>query len=55
MSRDQSVGIVVTCTPSALAAQGSQVQILGADLHTTHQAVLWWHPTHEIEEDWHRC
>ena len=28
---------------SDLAAQGSQVQIPGADLHTTHQAMLWLH------------
>ena len=39
---------------SALAAQvlgfGSWVQT-----YTTHQAMLWWHPTYKIEEDWHRC
>ena len=34
-------GVVVKFTRSALVACGSQVQIPGADLHTTHQAVLW--------------
>ena len=27
----------------------------GTDLHITHQAVLWRHPTYKVEEDWHRC
>ena len=40
---------------SALAALGSQVQILGAHLDTTHQAMLWRHPIYKIEEDWHKC
>ena len=40
---------------SALAAQGSQVWIPGADLHTTGQAMLWQGPAYRIEEDWHRC
>ena len=39
----------------ALVAQDLWVQILGADLHTAHQAMLWWHPTYKIEEGWHRC
>ena len=30
---------------------GLWVWIQGADLHTTHQAMLWWHPTYKIEED----
>ena len=47
--------LVAKFVHSALAAQGSLVQILGADLHTAHQAMLWWHPTYKIEEDWHRC
>ena len=38
-------GVVVKFTLSALAAQGLWVQLLGMDLHTTHQATLWWHPT----------
>ena len=37
-------GPVVKFMRSASAAQGSQVQILGADLHTAHQAMLWQHP-----------
>ena len=36
---------------STLAAWGLPVWILGVDLHTTHQAMLWWHPTYKIEED----
>ena len=39
---------------SASAAQGLHVQILGADLHTVHQAMLWWRPTYKVEEDWQR-
>ena len=35
---------VVEFLCSALAVQGSLVQILGVDLHTTHQAMLWRHP-----------
>ena len=41
-------GIVLKFACSALAS-GVQVQILGTDLHTTHQA------TYKIEEEWHRC
>ena len=37
---------------SASAARVSLVKILGTDLHTTHQAMLWRHPTGKIEEDW---
>ena len=44
---------VVKCMRSALVAWGLWVQIPGVDLHTTHQAMLWWCPTHKIEEDWH--
>ena len=45
----QPEGMVVKFAHPALAAQGSQVGIPGAELHTTHQA------TYKIEEDWHRC
>ena len=48
-------GVVVTFTCSTLVAWGAQIWILGVDLHSAHQAVLWWHPTYKIEEDWHRC
>ena len=44
------VGVVVKFACSASAAQG-----LGLDLHIAHQAMLQWHPTYKIEEDWHRC
>ena len=47
--------IVVGFAHSTSVAQGLQVRILGTDLHTAHQAMLWWCPTYKIEEDWHRC
>ena len=40
-------GVVVEFTGSTLVAQGSQVQILGMDLHIAHQAMLWQHPTYK--------
>ena len=40
---------------STLAAWSLWVQILGMDIHATHQAMLWWHLIYKIEEDWHRC
>ena len=42
-----------TCPTSE--AQGSRVHVLGADLRTTPQAMLWWRPTYKTEEDGHRC
>ena len=51
----QPRGVVVKFAHSISIAQGSQVQILGMDLHTAHQAMLWQHPTYKIEEDWHKC
>ena len=48
-------GVVVKLVCSTSEAQGSWVWIPGIDLHTTHQAMLTWHPTYKIEEDWHRC
>ena len=36
---------------STSEAQGTQVQILGADLHTAHQAMLWWCPTYQKERN----
>ena len=47
--------VVIKFALSALAAQGTLVWILGTDLHTTHQATLWWHPTYKTEKHWHRC
>ena len=35
---------------SASAARGSQVRILGTDLHAAHQATLWQCPTYKIEK-----
>ena len=51
----QPSGVVVKFVDSSLVAQGLQVQMPGADLHTTHQAMLWRCPTYKIEEDWHGC
>ena len=48
-------GVVVEFVFSALVAWGSWTQILGVDLHTTHQGMLWRCPTYKIEEDWHNC
>ena len=53
--RGQPHGIVAKFARCTLAPWGLWVWIPGADLHTTHQAVLWQHPTYTIEEDWHRC
>ena len=36
---------------STSLAQGSQVWILGVNLHTAHQAMMWWHHTYKTEED----
>ena len=41
----QPRGQVVKFAQSALAAQTLPVQILGMDLCTARQAMLWWHPT----------
>ena len=48
-------GVMVKFTHSALAAQGSQVQTPGTDLHTIHQAMMCWCPTYTTEEHRHRC
>ena len=47
-------GVLVKFAHSASAAWGLPVQIPGADLHTTCQAMLWQHPTYKMEEGWHR-
>src|SRR3712207_7849791 len=41
--------LVVKFTCSSSVVQGSPVWILGTDLHTTRQAMLWWHPTRSEE------
>ena len=46
-----SGGVVVKFAQSALAAWGSPVWILDMDLHTTHQAMLWSHPTQKNQKD----
>ena len=51
----QPGGVEVKFACSTSAAWGSWVQILGADLHTAYQAMLWQCPTSKIEEDWHKC
>ena len=47
--------VVVKFMHFASAAWGLQVQILGMDLHTAHQAILWQRSTYKVEEDGHRC
>ena len=44
-------GRVVNFVRSASVSQGLLVQILGTDLHTTHQAMLWQHPTEKSQND----
>ena len=39
--RGQPSDVVIKFMHSALVAWGSRVQILGADLYTTHQTMLW--------------
>ena len=51
----QPGGIEVKFARSASVAQGSQVRIPGAGLHTTCQAMLRRRPTYKVEEDEHRC
>ena len=51
----QPGAIAVKFACSALAARGSLVRILGADLRTAHQAMLWRRPTYKVEEDGHGC
>ena len=46
---------MVEFSHSALVALGLRVPILGEDLSTTGQAMLWQCPTYKIEEDCHRC
>ena len=48
-------GVAVKFMCSALAGRGSWVWIPGMNLRITHQAMLWQHPAHKIEENWHRC
>ena len=48
----QRGGIVVKFAHSASVTQGSRVRILGMDLDTAHQAMLWRCPTYKLEEDW---
>ena len=40
-------GVMVKFARFIAAAHGSQVPILGMDLHTTHQAMLWRDPKYE--------
>ena len=43
---------MVKFTHYASAPWGFQVRILGLDLRTARQAMLWQHLTYKIEEDW---
>ena len=55
LEKPRGLGAGVKFVCSASVAQGSLVRILGVDLYTAHQAMLWWCPTYKIEEDWQRC
>ena len=44
-------GVAVKFTCSTAEAQGSPAQILGTDLHTAHQAMLWRHATWKNKKD----
>ena len=48
-------GLVVEFVHSTSTARGSRVWIMGMDLHTAHEAMLWRRPSYKVEEDWHRC
>ena len=48
-------GTVVKCACSALAAQGSLVQIPGADMALLGKPCCGRCPTYKIEEDGHGC
>ena len=50
-----SGGVVVEFTHSTSVAWGSCIRILGVDLPTAHQAMLWPCPTYKTEEDGHGC
>ena len=54
-SGSQPGGVVVKFACSTSVAWGSLVQITDTDLHSAHQAMLWWRPTYKIEEEWRRC
>ena len=45
LSRSWPHGQVVKFACSSSVGWGSLVQILGVDIHTAHQDMLWWHPT----------
>ena len=47
----KSGGIVVEFAFSTSVTWGSWVQLLGTDLHTSHQAMLWGSPIYKNEED----
>ena len=51
----QPGGTVVKFTPSASVAWCLPVWIPGVDLRNTCQAMLWQHPTYEVEQDGHGC
>ena len=55
MYRGQPGGTVVKCARSTLVAQGSPVQIPGADMALLDKLCCGRHPTYKAEEDGHIC
>ena len=53
--RGQPGGTAVKCAHSALAAQGSPVQILGVDMASLGTPCCGRCPTYKVEEDGHAC
>ena len=45
------MALALKFSSSPKAPWGLPVWIPGLDLHTTHRAMLWQHPTYKIEED----
>ena len=50
----QPYGIVVKFGALHFTGLSLRVRILDVDPHRL-SATLWWHPTHKVEKDWHKC
>ena len=47
--------VISVKVPVLGGAQGLQIWILGMNLCTAHQTMLWWRPIYKIEGDGHSC